>query len=376
MHMFVPALPDAARSLAASAGDMQMAISIYIIGLAVGQLVYGPMADALGRRPVLMSGLCVYIAGGLAVATSSSVDVMLAGRLVQALGGGAGVALGRTILRDTSAGDTAVARLATLNMLIVLGPVFAPMAGGLVTEAWGWRAIFILLSGAGCVTLLLAWRLLPETCVPSRHFGAGKLLDDYRLLLGSPRFTGYALGAGLAIFSVYAFLSAAPFIFVDDLNEPLRRVGLYSGLIVVGTGLGNALTVRLVRRLPGRQLLVTGAILSFLAASVLLGVVLAGRLTTPVVLGGMLAFTLGSGLINPVAMSRAMSFEPRLAGSAAGLFGFLQLVVGAICTSLSALGPHRALSAMAVMVGATALAGLCFGVAVRDEQRSPPPSRA
>ena len=115
MHMFVPALPQAAQGLAASAGQMQMAISIYIIGLAVGQLVYGPVSDAFGRRPLLMVGLSLYAVGGVAAALAPGLRTLLIARLLQALGGCAGLALGRAIVRDTTRADTAVRQLALLN---------------------------------------------------------------------------------------------------------------------------------------------------------------------------------------------------------------------------------------------------------------------
>ncbi|MDE2606955.1 MAG: multidrug effflux MFS transporter [Burkholderiales bacterium] len=368
MHMFVPALPVAARGLAASAGEMQMAISIYIIGLAVGQLFYGPLSDALGRRPLLIAGLALYAVGSVAAALAPGLRTLLAARLVQALGGCAGLALGRAIVRDTTQPESAVRQLALLNLMIMVGPGLAPMVGGALSSTLGWRAIFVLLAAAGALTLWFTWRLLPETSRPSGQVGVRPLLRDYRALVTSPRFAGLALGGGCATTSVYAFLAAAPFIFVNELHQPVHLVGVYTGMMVLGMAVGNALTGRLSRVLNADRLLRIGNTLSLASAIVLIGIVLAHRLSVPNAIGLVLLFTCGCGMASPAALAKAVGVEPRLVGSAAGLYGFSQMAIGAGCTALAALGSDPALSATAVMVGATAFSQLAFTVALRRER--------
>jgi DHA1 family bicyclomycin/chloramphenicol resistance-like MFS transporter len=367
MHMFVPALPAAARGLGASTGQMQMAISIYIIGLAVGQLFYGPLSDALGRRPLLMAGLALYAAGGIAAAFAPGLHTLLAARLVQALGGCAGLALGRAIVRDTTRADAAVRQLALLNLMVLIGPGLAPVVGGVVSGAAGWRAIFVLLAAAGAITLWFTWRLLPETSQPGGHFGVRVLWADYRTLLTSPRFVGFALGGGAATTCVYAFLSAAPFIFSNELHQPVHLVGVYAGLMVLGMAVGNAITSRLAQRVPSERLLRIGITISLASALVLLGIVLAHRLTVFNTIGIMLFFTCGCGMTSPAALAKAMSVNPRLVGSAAGLYGFTQMAIGAACTALSAAGQDPALSALIVMVVAMAVSQVAFSVALRSD---------
>ncbi|MES2999576.1 MAG: multidrug effflux MFS transporter [Pseudomonadota bacterium] len=367
MHMVVPALPDAARSLHVVAGEMQMAISIYIVGLACGQLFYGPLSDALGRRPVLMAGLCVYIAGSVAVLFAPDLNTVIAGRLVQALGGGAGIALGRAIVRETTPGDAALSRLALLNVMVVMGPGFAPMVGGAIAASWGWRAIFIALSAVGALTFWLTWVLLPETTRPTRQFGVSTLLRNYATLLRSRRFAGFALGSGCAVFSVYAFLAAAPFIFINELHQPVHLVGIYAGLMIFGTALGNAMTVRLARKLSGDKLLRLGNNLNIAASGVLLAIVLLGQLNVYNAVGGMLVYTCGSGLLNPVALGKAINVDARLIGSAAGLFGCIQLAVGGASIELAALGGNPAVSALAVLFGAAVVARVAFAFALASE---------
>jgi MFS transporter, DHA1 family, multidrug resistance protein len=367
MHMFVPALPDAARALGTTPGQMQMAISIYIIGLAAGQLCYGPLSDALGRRPLLMTGLGLYAVGSVAAAFAPNLGTLLAARLVQALGGCAGLALGRAIVRDTTQAESAIRELALLNLMIMVGPGLAPVVGGAVSAAVGWRAIFALLAVGGVLTLFFTWRLLPETGHPSGRVGVGTLVADYRELLTSRRFVGFALGGGSATTCVYAFLSAAPFIFVNELHEPVHMVGVYAGLMVLGMAAGNALTSVLAQRMPGARLLRIGNTLSLASGVVLLAIVLTGHLTLLNTIGVMLFFTCGCGMTSPAALAHAVSVNPRLIGSASGLYGCTQMAIGAACTALAALGGDPARAALVVMVVATALAQLAFTVALRSE---------
>jgi len=209
MHMFVPALTVAAQSLQVDAAAIRMTISVYIFGLAVGQLVYGPLSDAFGRRPTLLAGLALYTAGGFAAAVAPDVGVLVAARLVQAAGGCAGLLLGRAIVRDTAESNDAVRRLALMNLMAMVGPGLAPLVGGLLAGTFGWRAIFALLTGLGVLNFAVSWRLLPETGKPSGRISAGSVARDYRALLGSPRFVGLAFGGGCATTSFYGYIAAA-----------------------------------------------------------------------------------------------------------------------------------------------------------------------
>ncbi|WP_233282063.1 multidrug effflux MFS transporter [Pseudomonas mangiferae] len=368
MHMFVPALPYAARDLSASVGQTQMTISLYIIGLAIGQLFYGPLSDALGRRPMLMVGLSLYTLSGIAAVFAFNLHMLVAARLFQALGGCAGLALGRAIVRDTADAERVVSQLALMNLMMMMGPGLAPMLGSAVADALGWRAVFGVLAALGALALFSALRLLPETGQPSGRFSAGILLRDYRALLGSARFVGFALGGGVATTSVYAFIASAPFIFVEQLHRPLHEVGYYLGLMIFGMSVGNALTSRLIRRVSLDRLLLGGNLLSLCSAVALLLLAVDGRLSVAGVVGLMFLFTCGVGFTGPAALTRALGSDPRLVGSAAGLYGFTQMMCGAISTSFASLGSDAAVSASAVLAGAVALGQLGFWLSIRRER--------
>ena len=372
MHMFVPALPAAARDLGAGVAAMQTTISIYIIGLAIGQLIYGPLSDGLGRRPMLIVGLVLYTLAGAAAALVSDVHTLIAARLFQALGGCAGLALGRAMVRDSARTEEAVKKLALLNLMMMIGPGLAPSLGAFLSAVFGWRSIFGVLTGLGALTLAFTWRLLPETSRPSGNIHAASLLGDYLSLLRSPSFVGFALGGGCATTSLYAFIAAAPFIIAGQLHRPSHEVGLYLGLLIAGMSLGNAITSRLIGRIGIERLMLGANGLSVASALAFLAVVLLGDLSVPWAVGSMFLFCLGAGMASPAAMTKAISVDQRLVGSASGLYGFSQMAVGAVCTALAGLGASPSLSAAEVLAAAAALGQVAFWFALAKEPGHPP----
>ncbi|SFQ24337.1 multidrug effflux MFS transporter [Variovorax sp. 770b2] len=369
MHIFVPALPIAAKNLGAGMGAMQMTVSLYIFGLAVGQLLYGPMADRFGRRPVLLFGLGLYSAAGLVAALAPDVHALIAARLFQAIGGCAGLVLGRSIVRDTAGPQEATRRLALMNLMVTVGPSIAPLVGGALATALGWRSIFYALFALGIVGLLFTWRLLPETGTPGARLDASALARNYGQLLRSPAFLGFSIGGGCATTSMYAFIASAPFIFVDQLHRPAHEAGIYLAILVSGVWLGSFLTSHLIQRVRVDSLMIRSNMLSVLASFVLLGGVLSGHLSVPLVIGTMFLYTVGAGMASPTALTQAISVNPRVIGSASGLYGFTQMAVGALCTALAGMGhANPALAAALVLAVAGIVAQLSFGIALRTQK--------
>ena len=364
MHMFVPALAIAGRDLRVDAATIRVTISVYIFGLAVGQLVYGPLSDVFGRRPTLLAGLALYTLGGFVATVAPNVGVLIAARLVQAAGGCAGLLLGRAIVRDTAGSNDAVRRLALMSLMTMVGPGLAPLVGGLLASAWGWRAIFVVLTALGVVNFTVSWRLLPETGRPSGRISARGVARDYRALLGSPRFVGFALGGGCATTSFYGFIAAAPFIF-SELHRPVHEVGVYLMLLIVGVSIGNIVASRLIGRWRIEQLLMAGNGLSLAAAAVVLAAFAAFHPDALAIVAIMVVYCVGAGVCSPAVSTLSISVDPRLTGSAAGLYGFMQMAVGALCTTLAGFGRDPAISACAVLLGAAVLAQLSFRIALR-----------
>jgi DHA1 family bicyclomycin/chloramphenicol resistance-like MFS transporter len=371
MHIFVPALPQAAVDLGASQAAMQSTVSLYILGLAVGQLAYGPLSDRFGRRPVLMAGLVVYTISGLAAALAPDAQALITARLFQALGGCAGLVLGRAIVRDIAAPQDAARRLALMNLMVTVGPGLAPLVGSALAASVGWRSIFFVLCGLGVMNFLFAWKMLPETGQPGpARAGSASLAQNYLKLIRSRAFLGYSIGGGCATTSMYAFIASAPFIFTQQLHRPTHEVGIYLALLISGVWLGSMLASRLVSRMPIETVLVRANWISVVAAFVLLAVTLAGQLNVPLAVGCMFLFTLGAGTAAPAALTQAISVNPQVIGSASGLYGFTQMATGAICTALAGVGRDPALAAAIILAVSGVIAQGSFWLAGRHRAAS------
>ncbi|MDE1158118.1 MAG: multidrug effflux MFS transporter [Neorhizobium sp.] len=364
MHIFVPVLPIAGQSLHAGAAEMQSTISIYILGLAAGQLVYGPISDRYGRRPVLMAGLVVYTLASIAALFASDIHMLIAARLFQALGGGTGLVIGRAIVRDTSASAESTRRLAMMNLMVAIGPGLAPVFGSLLAGIAGWRAIFAFLCLLGACNMICAWRILPETSKMAKDQSFRLVARNYVLLLRTPAFLGFAIGGSCATTSMYAFIGAAPFLFVEQLHRPATEVGVYLGVIVLGYWFGNLIASRLVGRVPVRRLL-SANLISLAAGLFLIWIASRSELTVIGVIAAMLVYTLGAGIASPAAMAEAIGVNPLVAGSASGLYGFFQMVIGALATAGTGLIADHALAAAIVVVTACIVSQACFRIAVR-----------
>lgn len=371
MHIFVPALPEAGEMLQASSGQMQFTLSAYIVGLALGQLTYGPISDRFGRRPVLLVGLSVYLLASVAAYLAPTVDALIALRFLQALGACAGLVLGRAIVRDNTSGEDAVRKLSLMNLMILAGPGLSPLVGSLLVVTTGWRSIFAALAILGLANLLLIWRLLPETA-SCRGQDAKHVVRSYGHLMRSRQFLGFAIGGALATTSVYAYIGAAPFIFVNQLGRPPEEVGIFLTVNIIGAWMGSLTTSRLVGRAPAHRFMITGNFLSCIGAAAFLYFAATGAHSIATIILPMFLYTYGAGMASPASLAQSLSVNPEVAGSASGLYGFAQMAIGALCAALVALGSDAALSAGIILLSAAVLAQLSFWIgffATEKEQR-------
>lgn len=370
IHVFVPALPQAGAALQAPAALMSLTVSLYVLGLALGQLFYGPVSDSFGRRPVLLAGLTLYSLAGLMAALAPEAHWLVGARFLQAMGGCAGLALGRAMVRDVSPPREAASRLAVLNLAVSAGPAMAPLIGGFLAEHLGWRAVLLFLSLMGAATTLLALRLLPETNRGGQGRSVAALAQDYRRLISSPAFLGYAIGGGCATTSWYAYLTALPFMVMDQLGRPIREVGFIAITLMLGTSLGNILAARLLRRFSIGLLLPCASLVGVLGTLMFLAPALWGQLSLAAIIVGPLVYMVGVGITSPLALTKAVGVNPAVIGSAAGLYGCAQMGVGAVCAALVGFGSNPAVAAAAILAGATVLGLLCFAGALAWERRS------
>ena len=355
--LYLPSLPGLLRHFDADIAEVQLTLSVFLVGLAVGQLVYGPLSDRFGRRPVLLAGLILYVVASVICALAPSVPTLIAARLLQAIGACAGPVVCRAVVRDVHGREGAARILSYMGAAMALAPALGPILGGFV-EAWlGWRANFAILCIYGAVGLALTAAILPETA-PHRGESGGGLdaaLRGYLGLLGQRVYIGFVLCCALAYGGIFCFISGSSFVFVDIIGLAPQLYGVCFGAIVLGYILGTLVGGRLTRRIGVERLVRTGGLISAVGGLALLlsvwttGASVAGILLPTVI------YMVGTGLVLPNAMAGAIGPFPRMAGTAAALLGFVQM--GLAAAGGVAIG-HLANGTAIPMAAGIALAGL------------------
>jgi DHA1 family bicyclomycin/chloramphenicol resistance-like MFS transporter len=367
MHMIIPALPATAAGLRVSDATIQLTITLYLIGLAIGQLLYGPLADRFGRRPVLLGGLALFTLAGAATAVAPNAGVLIGARVLQSVGACGGLVLGRAIVRDQATADRAAAQLALLTLVMSMAPAIAPVIGGYATACLGWRAAFGLLAGLGGVAFILILVRLPETLEwrgESRGFHT--MLHGSVRLLRSRAFLGYAIGGSCTTTSFYAFMSASPFIFANLLHRPTQEIGLYYLLLMGGVALGGFSANRMAGRVRPRTALRIANGLAIAAAAAFMLADLTGRVNVATVIAPVALFMVGAGMASPFAIAGAVSVNPLAIGAASGMYGFMQMGYGVFCTVVvETWRPGTVFPVAAVLLGSALLGQVALAVAVR-----------
>jgi MFS transporter, DHA1 family, multidrug resistance protein len=369
MHIIIPALPATARALGMSIGTSQLTITLYLIGLAIGQLLYGPVSDRFGRRPVLLAGLSLFTIASVVTAFAPSASVLIGARIVQSLGGCAGLVLGRAAVRDGATADKAAGQLALLTLVMAMVPAIAPAIGGYLTAYFDWRASYVLLALFGAATLLACALMMPETL-----FDPGttrrSMLTAYVRLLRSSRFLGYAIGGACSTTAFYAFMSASPFIFETQLHEPTQRVGLYYLLLMLGVAAGSFGANRVAGRVSIPTALRIANGLGILGAALFALADAGDLLSVATVVGPVSLFMVGAGMASPFALAGSVSVNPQAIGAASGMYGFIQMGYGMLCTVVvETWHPGAVYPVATVLLGSALLGQAAMSMAVRAERR-------
>ena len=236
IDMFLPSMPNMAEEFEASTSTIQLAVTLFLLAFAASQLVYGPLSDRFGRRPALIAGLVLFVAGGVLSLFAWSAETLIVGRIIQGIGGGAGPAIARAMVLDVFGRSRAARVMAYMTIATPLAPTIAPIIGGVLQDLFDWRAVFVTLIGIG-VFLLVAYRLvLPETNVRRDRsaLGAVQMSRNYRELFSSRTFLAYALTMGLMFSGQLVFISGSSFVLIDELGLSPGQFGLAFGFAAVG----------------------------------------------------------------------------------------------------------------------------------------------
>ena len=331
MNITLPATTQIMLELNTDYGLAQMVLTVYLLATAVAQLFLGQLSDVYGRRPVMIAGFLVFCLGSVICALAQNIDVLLAGRVIQGLGGSVGISLSRVIVRDVFDREKSASIIGYITMAMVITPMLGPLAGGLLTEYISWHWIFWFTALLSALLLLLVLPFLHETRRPLEDgVRPAGMVRSFSELAREPAYIGYILLIAMASGMYFVYLGGAPYVFTELMNIPPSEMGMYFMLNAVGYAIGNFASGRYTLRFGSYRMVVAGLIVCGLGLMLLwafYGVLHPLAMSLP-----MLLITLSNGLTLPGATSASMSVRPELSGAASGIAGALQIGVAALLT--------------------------------------------
>ena len=330
IDMFLPSLPTIAAVFETDAGTAQLTVTLFLGGLAVSQLVWGPLSDRLGRRRVLLAGLAVYALAGTACAFVPGIRALIAARIVQALGAGSGPVIARAVVRDLYEPARAARILAAMGTAQALTPILAPVIGGWVHALAGWHAVFLVQGAFGLAFLLTAWRVVPETNVYAGTRSSEPVVQRLAMLLGHPRYLAYVAVAALMFGGQFAFITGSSFALIGLLGVSPTTYGLCFAAVATGLMAGNFVSVKIGGRFGIDAMLRAGTTIGAVAGLIMAGLAWAGIASVVSVIAPMFGFAFGLGFVLPNAAAGAIGPFPRMAGLASAVLGFVQLTGSAL----------------------------------------------
>ncbi|MCK8432138.1 multidrug effflux MFS transporter [Streptomyces sp. D2-8] len=366
MDMYLPSLPEVTRSLHAPAATVQLTLTACLAGMALGQLVVGPMSDRWGRRRPLLAGLAVFVVATVLCALAPTVELLVAFRLAQGLAGAAAIVIARAVVRDLYDGMAMARFFSTLMLISGVAPIVAPLIGGQVLRVTDWRGVFAVLTVIGVLIGALVWMRLPETLAPAeRHSGGvGEALRSMRGLLADRSFAGYTLTGGFAFASLFAYIAASPFVIQEIYGASPQTFSLLFGVNSVGLVIVGQINGKvLVGRVSLDRVLGIGLAIVITAATALLLMSLGvfGEVGLTPVAVALFVLMSAMGITLPNTQALALMRTKHAAGSASALLGTSSFFIGAVASPLVGVAGEDTALPMAVVQLAAALVALaCF----------------
>lgn len=335
IDMYLPAMPQIAHEFAVSAGSVQMTLNLYILGFALGQLVYGPLADSYGRKPVIVLGTLIFACAAAACAMSQSIDQLILMRFLHGLSAAAASVVINALMRDSYSKEDFSRMMSFVMLITTIAPLLAPVIGGWLLLLWNWHAIFWTLAIASLITTVLVVTQVRETLQPAQRqrFHLRTTLSNFVALVRHKRAFSYMLASGFSFAGLFTFLNAGPFVYIEVNHVSPQNFGYYFGLNVVFLFVMTLINSRAVRRFGPLAMFRFGLLIQFFMGLWLLAVSALNLGFLPLVLG--VAMFIGCvSTVSSNAMAVILDEFPHMAGTASSLAGTLRFGVGALVGAL------------------------------------------
>lgn len=370
IDMYLPAFPRIAEELNTTASLTQLSLTACLIGLAVGQLIIGPISDVKGRRKPLLIGMLIYTIVSLICMFSTSIFSFIVLRFVQGLAGAAGLVISRASVRDLYSGPELIRFMATLMVINGAAPILAPIIGAEVLNYTSWQGVFGLLSIFGIIMLIGIYFALGETLPQDRRSSGGLMhtLKTFGVLVKDSSFMGFVMTQGFMMASMFAYISGSSFVLQGIYEVSVREYSLIFGLNGIGIVVAGQVAGRLAHKIKPHLLLTSGLAMGTLGALILLVTVFADLSLAFIIVG--LFFTVSSGgLVNTTASSLALEKQGKQAGSASAMIGTISFLLGGIVAPLVGMGGENTAVPMVIVI-AIMIAGAWISYVIANKQTS------
>jgi DHA1 family bicyclomycin/chloramphenicol resistance-like MFS transporter len=377
VHLFFPVIPAVKVALGLSDAYAQLTFSIALFGMAFATLIYGTLSDRYGRRPVLLSGLALFLFGSVVSLIAETAHALVLGRLIQAIGAGCALTLVRAIARDAYRAEQLVKAIAYLTMFGTLGPMISPIIGGALTDTLGWRSVFgfALLAG-GAITLTAYFAMYETHPLANRKVGDVSVARSYIALFSRLRFNAFVLTSGFNTGAFMVMASASASLMTELLHRPATEFGFYFLLFPIGFFTGNFISTRIGNRVSSEAMILSGGLLAFACVSGQALVLTYGWVVPLAFFVPGTFITMAQGFAMPYAQVGAMAEIPRFAGTAAGVGVFMQNFGAAVFSQLYGIfadGTPRPMIMIAVLCGFLTLVTAAIPMLQKRLGTVPPP---